>query len=147
MSKQRIEALKYGSETGCGHKCHFEFNNEKIRCDSKLEYACLQYAVKYLNAKKIMRHKEAIEYKKKDKICRFLPDFIIETQSEKFIVECKYDRAGKYLNKKWGNYLGSAILKKKVLIRHAKENGMRWLWFTNMTWKEGYSELFGKDLK
>jgi hypothetical protein len=145
-SKRRIAALMKGDNTGCGHKCMYTFKGSDIRCDLKLEYACLEFMTKHFDVLTITRCDITIPYVFNGNKHNYIPDFIVRTSEQDIIIECKYNRAGKYLNKKWGSYIERAKNKKKALVQYAQENMLEWLWFTNETWPKGYSALFGKDM-
>lgn len=132
FSLKRIEAIKQGKTNFNSIKCEFCFNGKKIRCDSKIEYSCLDYFVKNYKVKDINRCEDIIEYSYKDKKRRFLPDFNIDTldKNKFFVVEAKSFISSKNLNKKWHFYNETSILKKEALIKYCKENNKEPFWFT-----------------
>jgi hypothetical protein len=118
-----------GITAGSATKCVFEFEGNSIRCDSILEFACLTYFTENNTIKSISRCSFAIPYVFENKMLKFVPDFIIETQNEKFIVECK-SSVGKSLSKKWHDYKEKAEIKRRLLEEHANQNGMICVWFS-----------------
>jgi len=138
-SKIRIENILSGKveKFGKSKKCIYEFKNTNIKCDSKLEYFGIEYAIEKYNPEKITRCNFYIDYvdflgeKRK-----FIPDFIIFTENSIIIMECKYDKLYYKLNEKWQNYIENSIIKKKVLEEYCKKQSYEILWFTNKTGKK-----------
>lgn len=129
LSKNRIEKIKSGIINGNGIHKIYNFKGEKIRCDSKIEYACLDYFVKR-KASSIKRCNFFIQYRDKDKIRRFLPDFVIRIGENIYIVEAKSYMSIKIINEKWRHYNEMSSLKKEVLIEYCENNGFIPFWFT-----------------
>lgn len=118
LSKTRIAAIKAGKYNGSGIKCAYLFKEENIKCDSKLEYACLNYFETKMHAAHMRRCDEVIEY----------------------IVECK-SFTGQRLNEKWRNYNERADLKKSALEQYAKKTGRKSFWFTPNTHRSFYRSV------
>ena len=107
----------------------YNFNNEKIRCDSKVEYTCLNY-FENKGASEIKRCDFYIEYQDENKIRRFNPDFFIKIKNDIYIVEAKGYVGIKNLNEKWRNYNRVSLLKRKALEVFCKDKNFIPFWFT-----------------
>lgn len=115
-------------------KCFYEFENFKINCDSKLEYVCLDYFTKNNIVKNITRCNFFINYIDFENINRkFVPDFIIDTKDNTYIVECKYEKLNYIMQQKWKSYVENSNIKKIVLEKYCKDNNYIPFWFTNKT--------------
>jgi hypothetical protein len=73
---------------------------------------------------------ESIEFDDNGQKRRFIPDFIIETAEDCFIVESKSFASVKSLNEKWRKYNELSILKREVLNKFAAETHRKPFWFT-----------------
>jgi len=114
---------------GAGTKCDFIFNQSTIKCDSILEYSSLEYFTSKLDIISIERCDFSIPYVYEDKNYKYIPDFIFNTKSDGYILECK-GVVGKKLNEKWRNYLEKAKIKKVELEKYAKLHNLTPIWFS-----------------
>ena len=130
LSLARTQAIIDGKTNFKSIKCIYTFKETQIRCDSKIEYACLNYFETVYNAISMKRCSESIEFDDNGQKRRFVPDFIIETFEGNFIVECKSYASSKSLNEKWRKYNELSILKKQVLQDYAAETNRKSFWFT-----------------
>ena len=113
--------------------CNYEFNGKKIRCDSKVEYAGLDYFVKTYNVLSIDRCDFSIKYQLNNKIRRYLPDFKIVTTDYIYIIECKcfFKLTAKMLkSKSWNMYYSTIKVKQKSLDEYCKINNYKSFFFT-----------------
>lgn len=147
LSNKRIQKIEEGVTNGNSIRCEYTTkNSEKIRCDSKLEYACLMFFEENYHVKSIARSKARIEYDHENRTRIYLPDFQIETENCTFIVECKSTKAGNDLREKWKLYIELSLIKRNLLDVYAKSNGLISFWFTEKTFK-GYKTLKMPDHK
>lgn len=145
QSKKRCESLQNGNGVKA-KKCVFEFQDSKIRCDSLIEFACLDWFTKTFDVKSIIRCNFSILYQACDsKQRRYIPDFIIETFDRKFLVECKGYISVKSVNEKWRKYNENAILKKNVLLEYCKTSNLEAFWFTKDIHIKFYNSLLGSS--
>jgi hypothetical protein len=141
LSVARIKSIKNGNTNFKSKKCEYIFNGKIIKCDSKIEYSCLDYFEKNFDVIDVDRCDFEIKYimNKKEKL--FLPDFKISTLTEQYIVECKSDTLSKSLNKKWHFYKESAKLKKVVLENYCNKNNLTPFWYTKSLNRKFYNSL------
>lgn len=112
-------------------KCTFSFNNEKIRCDSKLEYVCLDWFCRYFQVKNIQRVIQPIKYEMNGDKKRYVPDFVVETSTRTFMIECKTSTTKSVtMNEKWHNYIEQIPFKRHALIEFCVQNNFEPFWFT-----------------
>jgi hypothetical protein len=114
-------------------RCEYDFNGLKIRCESKVEYTCVDYFIKNYDVKTIKRCDFFIEYIFNNQIKRYLPDFIVETQEKKYIVECKsfFKITDAVINSKsWSMYYNTIEPKKLELKKYCEKNGYVDFFFT-----------------
>ena len=130
LSIARTKAIMEGKTNFNSIKCTYMFRDQEIRCDSKIEYACLNYFETVFNAIEMKRCEEFIIFDDNGRKRRFIPDFIINTKSECFIVECKSFISVKKLNDKWRKYNELSLIKKEVLSDYAGSTGRTPFWFT-----------------
>lgn len=135
--KQSVNAIaqlqRGGNEVRGAIRCSFSFKGEKIRCDSKLEYACLDWFVRHHEVKKMERCSVVLLYSRGGRLRRYLPDFLIETSSGFFIVECKGDIYSRFAHEKWARYRESIEEKRLALWSYAADNNLTPMWFEKMT--------------
>lgn len=141
MSIARIEAIKKGHTNHKSIRCFYPFQNEKIRCDSKLEYACLDWFERNYEVLAIRRCEFVIRYEFEGLERRYLPDFTIDTTTGTFIVEAKDISRMESLNKKWRRYNQMSPLKKEALLTFTEDNGFKAFWFTSKTRGSRYRKL------
>ncbi len=146
QSLARIEALKVGRTNHKSIRCEYDFRGEKIRCDSRLEYACLDWFERHHKVTKMSRSGITIEYDDGGQTRRYLPDFIIDTEAGTFIVECKSQIYSKSLSEKWYRYRESAPLKQAALRSYAEKNTLHPFWFEPGTQGSRYRSLRPQSL-
>lgn len=130
LSVARTKAIMSGKTNFKSIKCDYEFKNSLIKCDSKIEYACLNYFETVYDAISMKRCNEFIEFEDNGQKRRFIPDFIIETNEDVFIVECKSFISIKSLNEKWRKYNELSLKKKEILVEYAISTNRKPFWFT-----------------
>jgi hypothetical protein len=140
LSNARIKAIKNGVVNGNSIKMSYPFNSKMINCDSKVEYACLNYFEK-LGASQMRRCTRVIAYDDDGLIRKFLPDFEIEVNGDIYIVEAKSHISVKSLDKKWRNYNKLSKLKMEVLKLYCTENGLKYFWFTKDLHRKYYNSI------
>ena len=127
LAIQRVQSGKVNSHS---HRVKFLFQDEEIRCDSLMEYACLDWCFKNFKPQKLSRSVLIIEYSYQNQIHQYIPDFDMISQDEKkYIVECKTLQVGKVLSKKWDNYLQKSPLKEMALRDYCEKNNIEVIWF------------------
>ncbi len=135
LSKSLILAHQQGRMKGTRKsiRCYYSFKDSLIRCDSKVEYTCLDYFCKTYDVEEIKRCDFFIEYEFKSKIKRYLPDFVIKTKEDTYIVECKsfFKITDDVINSKsWSMYYDTIEPKKKVLKEFCQNNNYKDFFFT-----------------
>lgn len=135
LSLGAINALKRGRSSGRGTKTQYLFENRKIRCDSLIELTCLNWFVANYAIKQILRGDDhVITYTDfLGKTRRFIPDFYLESEQHKFIVECKSVVMSTSLSDTWHSYKKISDLKRKCLQEYCLQNGFIMMWFTQET--------------
>lgn len=141
LSKLRIEAISNGKINQKSIRCAYPFRGEVIRCDSKLEFACLDWFHRNYDIKTIRRCEFVLRYMLEGFERRYLPDFVIETTEGNFIVEVKDVSRMESLNKKWYRYNQMIPLKQEALKDFAEKNGLKSFWFTSKTKGSRYRKL------
>jgi ribosomal protein S27AE len=136
ISRKRIQSMLDGKviKFGKSKKCTFIFGKQEIRCDSLLEFECLNDLI--LNNKdkinKIERCDFYITYIDfEGNTRRYIPDFKITCDNIITVVECKYDKLNYRLNEKWKHYVENSSIKKQVLTDFCESRGFNFLWYTN----------------
>lgn len=119
-------------------KCSYEFKDTSIKCDSKVEYSCLNFFETNYKVISIKRADIVLTYKHDGINKSYLPDFIIDTTEGKFIVECKAE-IGKNANvsRKWGYYYDTIEPKKEALKKYCNENN-----FISFFYNKGMNSKF-----
>lgn len=141
LSRNRIAAIKEGKTNFKSIKCSYNFNDKIIKCDSKIEYACLDYFQLNFNVINIERADCIIPYSYNNKKKNYLPDFKITTSDSIYIVECKSNISSKKLNKKWHFYNETARIKKTALEEWCAKNGFKHFWFKKEMHYKFYNKL------
>lgn len=146
LSISAIRAHQEGKMKGSKKtiRCNYLFENKFIRCDSKVEYVCLDYFVKNYKVIDISRCNFFIEYMFDDKIKRYLPDFLIKTDKETYVVECKsYFKITKDVqnSKSWSTYYNTIEPKKYALKTFCNKNGYKDFFFTKNLHRRFYDSL------
>ena len=103
-------------------KCLYKFKDKKIRCDSKVEYSCLNYFETNFNVIDIERCDFLIDFDYDGVNKKYNPDFKITTYKGVYIVECKTILSSKELVRKWAYYYDTIEYKKKALDKYCEEN-------------------------
>jgi hypothetical protein len=141
LSKKRISAIKNGIINGAGKKSKYIFNNIEINCDSKIENSCINYFEK-LGATKIKRSEIIIDYiDNNNNKRRFLPDFEIELNNKKYLVEAKGYMTIKTLDMKWREYNIISEIKKEALKKYCEKNNLKPFWFTKDLNRKYYDSI------
>jgi hypothetical protein len=125
-------------------RCQYLFNNKIIRCDSKTEYSCLDYFEKNFNVEDIKRCNIVIPYLMDGKIRNYLPDFIVKTKMDTYIIECKafFKITDEVKNSKsWNMYYNSIIPKKEALEKFSLINGFKSFFYTRDLNRKFYDNL------
>ena len=121
---------------GIGRKskrCYFEFKSKHIRCDSKVEYSCLDFFVNVMGAISIERCDFSLNYIYENKNKKYLPDFKIITHDATYIIECKcFFKITKDVenSKSWSLYYGTIKPKQECLKKYCATNGFVEFFFT-----------------
>ena len=144
MSTIMCEKAMRGLIKNKGVKCKYVFNGKIIKCDSKVEYACLDFFEKKYNVIDIERCQIIIKYEYENKEKGYNPDFLIATKEGKFMVECKTIIKNKFLNDKWRKYNEISEIKKIKLEEYAEKNKINSFWFTKDLHRKFYDSLKNK---
>jgi len=110
-------------------KCEYVYKKKKIRCDSKVEYSCLDYFEKNFDIINIERCNFLIEFEFNGTKRNYNPDFKITTTEGIYIVECKTIISNKKLQRKWSYYYDTIPYKKECLIEYCKENDYKYFFY------------------
>lgn len=140
LSLGRIKKIREGVVNSSGIRMIYTFNESKIKCDSKIEYSCLDFFEKK-GAEEMKRCDFSIEYKDEEKTRRFLPDFCIKIRDEIFIVEAKGYMSVNSVNEKWRDYNRLSVLKKEALKKYCEDNNFTSFWFTKDLNLKFYNEI------
>ena len=123
-------------------KCLYKFKNKEIRCDSKVEYSCLNYFENNFEILDIERCDFLIDFDYDGIIKKYNPDFKITTINDVYIVECKTILSSKELVRKWSYYYDTIEYKKIVLDKYCKENN-----FLSFNYNKDMNSVFYKNCK
>lgn len=104
-------------------KCYYSFKNKKIRCDSKVEYSCLDYFEKNYSVIDIERCDFLLDFEFNNVVRKYNPDFKITTDENIYIIECKTILSNKELVRKWKYYYDTIELKKNSLEKYCSDMG------------------------
>ena len=143
LSRKATQRLLDGKiKTNGATRCTFLFKGEEIRCDSLLEKSCLTYYTETQDVISIRRCNFSIPFEYEGHIARYIPDFLINTVTNSYIVECK-SWIGKNLNEKWRKYLEKSPLKEKALKQYAIENQLEAIWYSPNAgeWRQYYKRI------
>lgn len=143
LSSCRINAIKNGICNGRGEKSMYFFKGDFIRCDSRIESACLDFFDRK-GATSMKRCPISIEYEDDGIVRKFLPDFEIILNEKIHIIEARSYISIKSLNEKWRDYNRKSILKKKALEQFCENIGYEYFWFTKDMNLKYYNSLSGK---
>ena len=137
MINEILSGKRDTSSFGKSIKSNYVFNNKTIRCDSKLEHSCLSYLEEHYNVLDIERCNFSIAYTDfEGNERKYIPDFYVVTDTDIFIVECKYEKVNYILNEKWKHYVENSEIKKRVLAKYCDTNSFKMMWYTNITNKK-----------
>ena len=123
-------------------KCEYIFKNKKIRCDSKVEYSCLNYFEREYKVIDIDRCDFLIDFEYNNVNRKYNPDFRITTEEGVYIVECKTILSNKELKRKWDYYYDTIEFKKEALNRYCKENN-----FIPFNYDKSLNSKYYRELK
>lgn len=130
LSLKAIKRVISGKIRSKSFRCTYVFKDDTIRCDSLMEYACLDWCEKNLNPASMIRSTLVLEYIDDNVKRRYVPDFEILTKDNRHIfVECKSSFVNAILNQKWHKYGHTADLKKVALEEHAATCNASVIWF------------------
>lgn len=102
----------------------FTYKNISIEVDSNLEKAGIIYLLDVLNAKKIERYKNLINYWENEAHRTFNPDFICEIDNKIHLVEVKQ----KWIKNTEHPYNRTIPFKREALEKFCTEKGYKMLW-------------------
>jgi len=97
-------------------KCYYPFKDKKIRCDSKVEYSCLDYFEKNYSVIDIERCDFLIDFEYDGVLRKYNPDFKITTEKDIYIIECKTILSNNELVRKW-KYYYDTIQQKRISLQ------------------------------
>ena len=120
----------------------FTYKHITIECDSRLEEAGIIYLVDILEATKIERYRNLLNFYEGDVHRTFNPDFWVEKNSEAFIVEVKM----LWTEKSDHPYNRTMPLKKIVLENFAKSKGITSIWL-DFDYDEAFKKIYRDHLK
>jgi len=123
-------------------KCLYKFKNKKIRCDSKVEYSCLNYFENNFDVINIERCDFLLNFDYSGVTKKYNPDFKITTIDNIYIVECKTILSSKELVRKWSYYYDTIEYKKASLYDYCKNNG-----FLDFNYNKSLNYKFYKNCK
>ena len=103
-------------------KCLYKFKDKEIKCDSKVEYSCLNYFETNFSVIDIERCNFLIDFDYNGINKKYNPDFKITTNKGVYVVECKTILSSKELIRKWAYYYDTIEYKKKALDKYCEEN-------------------------
>ena len=137
MSDAAQKRLADGHINPFGFHGIFVYGDIELRCDSAIEYACLEYMVTQKSVANIYRCNIKIPYEIDCKCKTYNPDFeAITSTGNKLLIECK-STSVKYTedstNEMWRNYSRMSAAKKIVLEKYCVENNCEMFWFTQET--------------
>ena len=105
-------------------RCEYLYKDKLIKCDSKVEYSCLDYFENEFNVMDIDRCNFSLPFEFENRERRYIPDFKIKTTNgEIYIVECKTIISNNDLQRKWKYYYDTIDIKRETLINYCDKNG------------------------
>ena len=120
-------------------RCTYEYKGVVIQCDSKVEYAGLDWVINQYDVLSIERCAFMIPYEYEG-TRNYVPDFLVKTTKGTFVLECKGEVSDKRLQRKWSRYYETIPFKKEALDRYCAANEYTPLQFNkNMHSKFYYS--------
>ena len=149
QSKAAKRKIENGNPFPKRIRCQFQYENEFIRCDSRLEWTCLDWIMKNYDVKSLTRSQLKLAYTLDDHNRTYNPDFEFETtNNEKYVVEAKSNQSPK--SKAWTTYTREANEKRLVLDEYCKVNNLKSLWYTqntNLTFYRSSCKLFDDTVR
>jgi hypothetical protein len=146
LSLARIKKIQEGVVNSSGTKCQFSFQNEIIKCDSRLEYSCLLWFTLNYQCSSMKRNGLVIPYVFNDHKKLFLPDFLITTDSSQYLVEVKSIISVQSVNEKWHFYNETSLLKEKALINFCEGKNLTPFWYTMKTDTKLYRKVIQEKI-
>lgn len=127
--------------------CLYTYGNKIIRCDSKAEYACLNFIENNYNVVDINRSVLILKYELHGKVRQYNPDFEVLLANGNFLIaECKTTIENSNLQKKWGLYYQAIEPKKQALTDYCKSHGYEILSFNKDMNIKFYNSLSRESL-
>ena len=132
LSNATKKSIERGNPFPKRIRCQFQYNDKLIKCDSRLEWTCLDWIMKNYDVKSLTRSQLKLAYTLDDHNRTYNPDFEFETtNNEKYVVEAKSEQSPK--SPAWVTYTREANEKHLVLDDYCKENNLKSLWYTQNT--------------
>jgi hypothetical protein len=151
MSKSAIKRINNpnNSKNLATIHCYYLFNNELIRCDSKVEYSCINYLINNFQIINIKRCKTILPYQLDNKTKNYNPDFEVSLLNGKImIVECKAPEADGLSTRSWWKFYYDSIKPKaEALEKYCQEVGYDILFYTKDLNRKFYKSLNREDLQ
>ena len=123
-------------------RCEFLFNEVLIRCDSKVEYACLDYLIKTYNVVSLKRCNFVIPFTFEGNVRHYVPDFkMIDVDGKTYIVEAKCEFITHHLRKKWRYYYETIPFKREALNAYCSVNGYTSVYFDRSMHRRFYDSV------
>jgi hypothetical protein len=123
-------------------RCLYKFRNLEIKCDSKVEYSCLNYFETNFDVKNIERVNFSLKFEFDNVIRNYIPDFKIElSNGDIYIIECKTILSNNNLKRKWKYYYDTIEIKKETLKKFCKEKGYKDFFYTKKLNLKYYNNL------
>ena len=119
-------------------RCEFEFNGSMIRCDSKIEFACLDYVTKNFDIISLKRCDFIIPFQFDDITRHYVPDFIFVTSNNTYVVEAKCEFVNQHLRTKWRYYYETIPYKRIALQKFCDEHSYTALYFNRSMHRKFY---------
>ena len=139
MTKRIIDDPFYGNRLKT-IRCEFSFGDKFIRCDSKVEFACLDYIVKTFVVTSIERCRFIIPFQFEGVTRNYVPDFKVElSDGRTMIVEAKCEFISEHLRTKWRYYYETIPFKREALKKFCSEQGFGELYFDRSMHRKFYN--------
>jgi hypothetical protein len=120
-------------------RCEFDFQGKMIRCDSKVEYVCLDFLIKTFDIVLLERCDFIIPFEFENRVRHYVPDFKAVTADGKtYIVEAKCEFISKHLRNKWRYYYETIPFKREALKKFCDELGYTDLYFNRSMHRKFY---------
>lgn len=139
LSQKATDRIKQGRAHPFGHKLQYEFNDKIIKCDSAVEYCCLDFIIDGYTVIDINRCNFSIPYELNGQVKNYIPDFIVQITGGTLLVECKSDKfPGNKETPIWLNYYSTVAIKQKILYDYCNSNNYIPMWFTQKVDQNAY---------